>query len=134
MPGKANSPMQASSIDTRRRELQAFARMAVKQGYPVESLNSLADLLDPDLVEEVLEAYWEENGDEPRVWTIDMAWKLLASPGKQSACRRAILRSSMISGPRWRSTEMEHHRKELNVIRAVLTEGVWDKVFGCRGR
>ena len=59
--------------------------MAVKQGYPPESLNSLADLLDPDLVEEVLEAYWEENGDEPRVWTIDMAWKLLAI-GRETKC------------------------------------------------
>jgi hypothetical protein len=70
--GKRIRPCKQSTIDTRRRELQAFARMAVKQGYPVESLNSLADLLDPDLVEEVLEAYWQENGDEPGVWTIDM--------------------------------------------------------------
>ena len=74
--GKRIRPCKPSTIDTRRRELQAFARMAVKQGHPVESLSSFSDLLDPDLVEEVLEAYWEENGEEPGIWTIDMAWKL----------------------------------------------------------
>ena len=83
--GKRIRPCKPSTIDTRRRELQAFARMAVKQGYPTESLGSLADLVDPDLVEEVLESYWEENGDEPRVWTIDMAWKLL-SIARETRC------------------------------------------------
>ena len=48
--------------------------MAVKQGYPTDSLESLADLLDPGLVEEVLNAYWEESGEEPQKWTIELAW------------------------------------------------------------
>jgi len=127
--GKRIRPCKQSTIDTRRRELQAFARMAVKQGYPVESLNSLSDLVDPDLVEEVLEAYWEENGDEPRTWTIDMAWKLL-SIARETKC---LPDSDLEKLDDFRAA-MEEHReggiteKNLNVIRAVLTEGVWDKV------
>jgi hypothetical protein len=127
--GERICPCKQSSIDTRRRELQAFARMAVKQGYPVGSLNSLADVLNPDLVEEVLEAYWEENGDEPRVWTIDMAWKLLAA-AQETKC----LPESDIEKLDELRAALDEHRdgglteKNLNVIRAVLTEGVWDKV------
>ncbi len=131
--GKRIRPCKPSTIDTRRRELQAFARMAVKLGYPTESLNSLADLLDPDLVEEVLEAYWEENGDEPRVWTLDMAWKLLSIARET----KSLPDSDLENLNDIRAT-MEQHRegglteKNLNVIRAVLTEGVWG--FGCRAR
>ncbi len=127
--GKRIRPCKQSSIDTRRRELQAFARMAVKQGYPVESLNSLADVLNPDLVEEVLEAYWEENGDEPRVWTIDMAWKLLAA-ARETKC---LPETDIEKLDELRAALDEHGdggltEKNLNVIRAVLTEGVWDRV------
>ena len=127
--GKRIRPCKQSSIDTRRRELQAFARMAVKQGYPIESLGSIADLVDPDLVEEVLEAYWEENGEDPRVWTIDMAWKL-HSIARETKC---LPDSDLAKLDDFRAA-MEEHRegditeKNLNVIRAVLTEGVWDKV------
>jgi integrase len=127
--GKRIRPCKQVTIDTRRRELQAFARMAVKQGYPAESLNSLSDLLDPDLVEEVLEAYWEENGDEPRVWTIDMAWKLL-SAARETKC---LPDSDLEKLDEFRAAIEEHRdggitEKNLNVIRAALTEGVWDKV------
>jgi integrase len=127
--GKRIRPCKPSTIDTRRRELQAFARTAVKQGFPVESLNSLSDLLDPDLVEEVLNAYWEENGDEPSVWTIDMAWKLLAV-ARETGC---LPEGDLQKLDEFRDG-IEQHReggiteKNLNVIRAALTEGVWDKV------
>ena len=103
--------------------------MAVKQGHPVESLGSFSDLLDPDLVEEVLEAYWEENGEEPRIWTVDMAWKL-HSIARETKC----LPDSDIERLDEFRAAIEEHRdggiteKNLKVIRAVLTEGVWDKV------
>ena len=83
--GKRIRPSKQITIDTRRRELQAFARMAVKQGYPIDSLKSLADLLDPALVEEVLDAYWEKGAAEPQKWTIDLAWKLL-SVARETKC------------------------------------------------
>ena len=127
--GKRIRPCKPSTINTRRRELQAFARMAVKKGYPPESLSSLADLLDPDLVEEVLEAYWEEKGEEPSVWTIDMAWKL-HSIARETKC----LPDGDLEKLDEFKAAIEEHRdggiteKNLKVIRAVLTEGVWDKV------
>jgi integrase len=127
--GKRIRPCKESTINTRRRELQAFARMAVKLGYPTESLTSLAELLSPDLVEEVLEAYWEENGEEPKVYTIDMAWKLL-SVARETKC---VPDHDLEKLHEFR-VAMEEHRegglteKNLRVIRAVLTEGVWDKV------
>jgi integrase len=127
--GKRIRPCKPSTINTRRRELQAFARTAVKQGHLPASLNSLADLVDPDLVEEVLEAYWEENAEAPSVWTIDMAWKLLAI-ARETKC----LPDSDLEKLDDMRAAMEEHRegglteKNLKVIRAVLTEGVWDKV------
>jgi hypothetical protein len=66
--GKRIRPCKESSIKTRRRELQAFARMAVRLGHPIETLTSLETMLDPALVEEVLEAYWNTSEtDEPCV-------------------------------------------------------------------
>ena len=40
----------------RRAELQGAARIAVKVGVPIEDLSSLAALLAPEVVEQVLEA------------------------------------------------------------------------------
>lgn len=127
--GKRIRPCKQITIDTRRRELQAFARMAVKAGYPTGSLESLADLLDPDLVEEVLNAYWQESGEEPRKWTIDLAWKLLAV-ARQTNC---LPEDDLTKLDEIRAALEEHRdggitEKNLNVIRAVLTEGVWNKV------
>jgi integrase len=127
--GKRIRPCKQSTIDTRRRELQAFARMAARLGQPVEGLTSLEALLDPALVEKVLNAYWEENGEEPRVYTIDMAWKLLSVARETKCLPEADL--AKLDDIR---AAMEEHRhgglteKNLKVIRAVLTEGVWDKV------
>jgi hypothetical protein len=77
--GKRIRPCKESTVKTRRRELQAFARMAVRLGHAIETLTSLEVLLDPALVEEVLNAYRDASGvEQPRVSTIDMAWKLLS--------------------------------------------------------
>ena len=75
--GRRIRPCKPTTIRTRRAELMAVARMAVRLGVPIESLTSLAALLHPDVVEPVIEAYWQKNGDEPKVFTIDLGWKLL---------------------------------------------------------
>ena len=64
--GKRIQPCSAATIATRRAELVAMARMAVRLGVPIESLNSLAALLHPDVVEKVIDAYWQKNGEEPK--------------------------------------------------------------------
>jgi hypothetical protein len=127
--GKRIRPCKESTINTRRRELQAFARMAVRLGQPIEDLASLEALLDPALVEEVLTAYWEENREEPRVYTIDMAWKLLSVARETKCLPEADL--AKLDDIRAAMEEYRHGgltEKNLKVIRAVLTEGVWNEV------
>ena len=87
--------------------------MAVRLGHPIETLTSLEVLLDPALVEEVLNAYWNasETEEEPCVYTIDLAWKLLSVARRKPALPL-----------RGRSCEAGLTGGDLNVIRAVLTE------------
>jgi hypothetical protein len=128
--GKRIRPCKESSIKTRRRELQAFARMAVRQGHPIETLTSLETLLDPALVEEVLTTYWDASAkEEPCTYTIDMAWKLLSVARETNSLSETDL--AKLDDIR---AAMEEHRqgglteKNLDVIRAVLTGRVWDQV------
>ena len=104
--------------------------MAVRQGHPIETLSSLEILLDPALVEEVLDAYWNTSEtEEPGVYTIDLAWKLL-SIARETKC---LPETDLAKLDDIRAS-MEEHRhgglteKNLGVIRAVLTGRVWDQV------
>jgi integrase len=127
--GKRIRPCKSSTIHTRQRELQAFARMAVEQRVPIERLDSLAAMVQPDLVEQVLHAYWERNGEEPRTFTIDMGWKIL-SVARETRC----LSETDLGRLDDMRAALEEHRhkgltdKNLAVVRQVLTEGVWDEV------
>jgi hypothetical protein len=123
--GKRIRPCKPSTIATRRRELQAFARMAVQQGAAIASLNSLAALLQPDLAEKVLHAYWEQNGEEPSTATIDMGWKIV-SVARETKC---VFEAELARLDDMRAALEEHRRKGLTdknlaVIRQVLTEGI----------
>ena len=126
--GKRSRPCSPKTIKTRRAELVAAARMAVKIGTPIESLQSLAVLVHPDVAEPVLNAYWETNGAEPKVYTIDLAWKLL------SLARQAGLNDAAIERLDDIRALLELHRhggltgKNLALIRQVLTEGIWSEV------
>ena len=127
--GKRIQPCSPGTIRTRRAELVAMARMAVRLGVPIESLTSLAALLQPDLVERVIDAYWQKNGDEPKRFTIDLGWKLLRM-ARETGCldQAALDRLDEISAA------LEPHRREgltpknLQLIRQVLTDGVWGEV------
>jgi integrase len=104
------------------------ARMAVKIGTPIENLKSLAALVHPDVAEPVLDAYWENNGAEPKVYTIDLAWKLLSLARQTGLDEAAIERLDDIRA----SLEEYRHGgltgKNLALIRQVLTEGIWSEV------
>jgi integrase len=127
--GQRIRPLKPSTIRTRRAELQAAARMAVKVGVAIEKLDSLAALLAPDVAEKVLEAYWAKNGDTPKLFTIDLAARFLGI-AKETKCldETDYERLDEIRGT------FEHHRKkgltEKNVVflRHVLTPGVWGRV------
>ena len=127
--GKRIQPCSPATIRTRRAELVAMARMAVRLGVPIESLTSLAALLHPDVVERVIDAYWQKNGDEPKTGTIDLGKKVLRMARETGCLDQAAL--DRLDEMR---VALEHHRREgltpknLQLIRQVLTDGVWSEV------
>ena len=128
--GKRIQPCSRSTINYRRAELVAMARLAVRQlGVPIECLNSLGALLNPDIVERVIDAYWKKNGDEPKTATIDLGKKVLRMARETGCLDQAAL--DRLDDIR---VALEQHRREgltpknLQLIRQVLTGGVWSEV------
>ena len=123
-------PCKPVTIRTRFAELQAFARMAARQGFPISSLDSLAALLEPDLVQKVIDAYWRAEDEKPRIYVINLGWKL-HSIARETAC----LREDQLARLDELRVTLETHRrggmteKNLAVIRQVLTNTVWDEVL-----
>jgi integrase len=132
--GSRIRPCKASTIHTRRAELMAVARMAVRLGVPINSLTSLAALLHPEVVEPVIEAYWQKNGNEPKVFTIDLGTKLLGIARQIGGLDQAAIdRLDEI-----RAALEDYRRsgltpKNLQLIRQVLTEGIWSEVVSLPG-
>jgi hypothetical protein len=67
-----------NTIKIRRTYLRLAASAATKQGVPVESLGSLADLVSPAVVRLILEHYLANKGGKIVTFTIDMAERLYA--------------------------------------------------------
>jgi integrase len=132
--GQRIRPLKASTIRTRRAELTAAARMAVKAGVPIETLTSLSALLAPDVVEKILDAYWRQNGDNPKQFTIDLAGRFLAI-ATETKClddtARERLDALRLSLEDQRSGGMTD--KNLALVRQVLTPGVWSRVVKLPG-
>jgi integrase len=103
--------------------------MAVRLGEPIENLSSLTALLRPDIVEQVIDTYWQKNGVEPTTATIDLGWKLLRM-ARETCC----LDQASLDRLEEISDALEQHRREgmtpknLQLIRQVLTDGVWNEV------
>ena len=76
--GQRIRPLKPSTRRTRFAELQAAARMAVANAIPIETLNSLAALLAPDIAGIILDAYWRSNGEQPKDFTINLAARFAA--------------------------------------------------------
>jgi integrase len=128
--GKRWGKAKPSTIRTRQAEVRAFVRQAVRIGVPVEQLTSLSRLLDPDLVERVIESYREKDGGTPKTYTIELGWKLL-SIARQTGCldeddleRLDELRAELEADREGGLTE-----KNLVVIRQVMTASVWTEVL-----
>lgn len=127
--GKRIQPCSPATIAMRRAELVAMARMAVGLGVAIASLTSLAALLHPDVVERVIDAYWQKNGEEPNTSTIDLGKKLLRMARETGCLDQAALDrlDDMLIA-------LEQHRREgltpknLKLVRQVLTDGVWSEV------
>lgn len=126
--GRRYRPCSAKTIKARRAELLAMARKAHSIGIPLKQLTSLAALVHPDVAERVLDAYWRDNGEEPKIFTIELASKLLALAHHSGADQAALDRLEDL-----RATLEEYRQgglteKNLSVVRKVLTPGVWQSV------
>jgi hypothetical protein len=127
--GKRLSPCKASTIRTRRNDLISLAKKAVRIGTPIESIALLKDLLDPALVEKVIESEWEKAGAEPKGTTIDLGKKLVAVARSVGCLDEAAMQQLTDI----RAT-LERHRmegmtpKNMTLIRQVLNGKVWERV------
>ncbi|QIG47576.1 site-specific integrase [Nordella sp. HKS 07] len=124
--GKRRKPSKKSSIDTRRRELVAFANKAVANGIAIESLVSLPALLAPAVVQTVLEGYMGQ--DKPTRYVIDLPWKLLAIARSIGAASETIERLEDMREALEAQRGGTMTQKNMTVIRAVMTTDVWDHV------
>ena len=112
-----------------------MARMAIRLGVPIASLTSLAALLHPDVVEPVIDAYWQKNGQEPTIATIELGWTVLRM-ARETRC----LDQAALERLEEMSAALENYRREgltpknLQLVRQVLTDGVWSEVVALPNR
>jgi len=127
--GQRTRPCKPSTIITRRRELVAAVRMAVKLGIPLAGLTSLAALIHPDVAGKVLDGYWRKDGEAPSTYTINLSCRFVAIVHSVGGLDEAALRQ--LGDIRF---TLEQHRedgmtpKNLALIRCVLTNEVWSRV------
>jgi integrase len=127
--GRRIRPLKSSTIHTREAELKAAARMAVAAGVPIAKLKSLGALLAPPVAKKLLDAYWVRNGEQPKLYTIDLAKKFVTI-----ALETKCLNKRQVSQLREYHAALEEHRtggltdKNIALIRQVMTPGVWNKV------
>src|SRR5262249_27208107 len=127
--GKRIRPCKPSTIRTRRATLIAAIRTAVRIGIPLEQLSSLQGLLNPYVIEQIIDAYWRRDGDEPSIFTIGLG-ALFLHVGRETRC---LDEASIERLEDFRARLEAYHRdgltdKNLQVIRRVLAEGVWRSV------
>ena len=127
--GKRLAPCKPSTIKVRKAKLVAFVRKAVSLDVPIDGLESFRELLDPQLVERVFDAYWQESGEEPSIYLIELA-SLLLGIARETQC----LDETAIARLDDTRTALEEHRpeglteKNMAVVRQVLGSDVWSLV------
>jgi hypothetical protein len=127
--GQRRRPCSTSTITTRRRELIAAVRMAVKVGVPLARLTSLSALIHPEASQKILEGYWGKDGERPTTYTINLSCRFVALAHAIGGIDEDTLQQ--LEDTRF---TLEQHREEgmtpknLALIRSVLTNGVWSRV------
>jgi len=126
--GKRRRPCKPSTLVYRRRLLMATARKAVAIGIPLHRIDSLPALLEPDIAEQVIDAYWRADGETPGSYTIDLGRMLVLIAHQIGVDGDKIDRLRDIY---FRLSEYQTRsltEKNLAVIRQVLTTSVWSAV------
>jgi integrase len=128
--GKKLRPAKPSTIATRRREIEAFARRATRVGIRPEQIASLGALFDPDVVGRVLDDYCEGREDGPGNYVIDLAWKALSIARQVGglddlALERLDEIRFDLEGQR------SHGMAEINLelVRKILSGPIWHEVI-----
>jgi integrase len=127
--GRRLAPCADTTLTTRKRELVAAANVAVRAGVPLELLTSLAAMLCPAVANIIIDAYWQKDGEVPTSYTINLAVRFEAIARQMGWLSASELKD--LADLRY---AMEQHREEgmteknLAVVRAVLTPGVWGRV------
>jgi hypothetical protein len=127
--GKRSRPCKPSTLATRRRELVAAARMAVKKGVPIENLTSLSAMIHPDVAEKILEGYWPDDLDVPPTYAINLSNRFVGLAhvvGGLDAAALERLGNLRFKLEGYRDDGMTE--KNLALICLVLTDGVWSRV------
>src|SRR5262249_45616051 len=128
--GRRLAPCADTTLTTRKRELLAAANMAVKFGVPLESLTSLAAMLRPEVANMIIDAYWQKDGEIPATYTINLVGRLEAIARQISWLGAGELKD--LADLRYaleQNREEGMTEKNLAVVRAVLTPGVWTRVY-----
>jgi hypothetical protein len=83
--GRRIRPCKPSTIRMRRATLVAAIRTAVRIGIPLQQLSSLSALLNPHVVEQIIDAYWKKDGEEPTIYTIGLGM-LFLNVARETGC------------------------------------------------
>ena len=127
--GQRSRPCKPSTLTTRRRELVAAARMAVKVGIPIESLTSLSAMIHPDVAEKILDGYWPNDEDAPTTYAINLSCRFVGLAHAIGGFdEEAIRRLGDIRFALEEYREDGMTEKNLALIRLVLTDGVWSRI------
>ena len=128
--GTRRRPCTSSTITCRKRELVAAANIALRSGIPLERLDSLKAMLQPDVINLIIEGYWKQNGETPAVYTVNLANRFLGVARQTAGFdpkALAELEDLRFALEAYRNEGMTE--KNLAVVRLVLTPGVWGRII-----
>jgi hypothetical protein len=126
---QAHSAVQPTTIRYRRAELVAMARMAVRLGVPIESLTSLAALLHPDVAKRSSMHIGKRTATSRTPAPSTSARKCCAWPARRRLPGPSRTRPSRRDeGGAGTASPRGLTPKNLQLIRQVLTDGVWSEV------
>lgn len=117
-----------STIETRRRELESFARKAVEAGIKINRLRSLRILLSPGVVFPTIEAYINENSGRSGRYAVDLGRKIHGIAKAIGAPSRTIAQLDVIKTRLSRARGHALSSRAIDTIREVLSGDIWPRV------
>jgi integrase len=122
-------PCKPRTLETRRKMIHLAASAAVQAGKPVETFQSLADLVAPPTVKAILEIYLAKNDGKVKVFVAGLAGVLCSIA--RVWCKRPEPELEHLQRFRKRLDQQRPKgltEKNMAVIRQVLDEQTWRRV------